>query len=65
MSGHPGGKYLIDLADMMIPVLARATALLAVAVAAGSANAGLARPEQGGGGTPLSPSVSPSPWITR
>jgi hypothetical protein len=54
MSVHFDGRFLIDLADMMISVLARATALLALAVSAGSANAGLAMPEQGGGKAPLS-----------
>jgi hypothetical protein len=42
---------------MLISVLARATALLALAVSAWSANAGLAMPEQSGGGTPLSSQI--------
>jgi len=54
MSGHSGGRFLIDLVGMMISVLARATALLALALSAGSANAGPTVPVQSGGGTPLS-----------
>ena len=54
MSGHSGSKFLIDLADMMISFLTRATALLALAVSAGSVNAGPAVPGQSGGETPLS-----------
>jgi len=54
MSGHTGAKFLIDLADMMISVPARALALLALAVSAGPASASLAAPEQSSGKTPLS-----------
>jgi hypothetical protein len=54
MSGHADSRFLIDLANMMISVLARGTALLGLAVSAASANVGPATPEQGGGKTPVS-----------
>ena len=53
MSGHRGSAILIKLSDMMISVLARATALLALATAAGPAGAGPAGPAQPGGHPPL------------
>ena len=56
MSSRSAGKFVIHLADMMISVLARATAVLAVALSAGvagSANAGLAGPGQSSSKTPL------------
>jgi hypothetical protein len=54
MSDGQGGAFLVDVADMMIALPVRVTALLAaVAVSAVSANAALATPGQSSaGGTP-------------